>query len=61
MKGVRGMIKKICLAIIGVSLFMGFGIIGGIECGAPMTNALWLIPVLILLLVAMKIHDSIEG
>ena len=54
------MIKKICSAIIWVGLFMMFGIIGGIECGAPITNAYWLIPTLLLLFAAIKIHDSKE-
>lgn len=54
------MIKKICSALVIVCTVMSFGIIGGIECGAPITNAYWLIPTLLLLFAAIKIHDSKE-
>lgn len=36
--------QKICIAAFIVSLLLTIGIIGGIDCGAPLTNALWCIP-----------------
>jgi hypothetical protein len=38
--------KPLCEAIFGICLLLIIGIAGGIECGEPMRNALWFIPLL---------------
>jgi hypothetical protein len=36
--------KKICGAVIAISLFLIIGIVGGVECGEPIGNLLWCCP-----------------
>ena len=38
--------KKICGFIFGISLLLIIGIVGGVDCGEPLTNVLWCIPLL---------------
>jgi hypothetical protein len=43
-KGVKIMKKKICAAVFGISLFLIIGLVGGVECGEPLSNLLWCLP-----------------
>lgn len=36
--------KKICGAIIAISLFLIIGLVGGVDCGEHISNLLWCIP-----------------
>lgn len=36
--------QKICAFVFGTSLLLIIGIVGGIDCGEPLTNMLWTIP-----------------
>jgi len=36
--------KRICATIIAISLFLIIGLVGGVECGEPVGNLLWCIP-----------------
>ena len=38
--------KPLCEAIFGICLLLIIGIAGGIDCGEPLSNALWIIPLL---------------
>ena len=38
--------QTICIIIIFVCLFLVIGIVGGIENGQPLSNALWCLPLL---------------
>lgn len=53
----RKMKKSICGAIFGISLLLIIGIAGGIDCEEPMSNALWILP----LLATMGISGYIGG
>lgn len=33
--------RKICGTICGVNALLVIGIVGGIDCGAPLSNGLW--------------------
>ena len=36
--------KKICGAVFGISLFLIIGLVGGVECGEPLSNLFWCLP-----------------
>jgi hypothetical protein len=38
--------KKICGALFTIGLFVIFGIIGGVDCGRPLTNLFWCLPIM---------------
>lgn len=49
--------KKICGAVFGINLFLIIGLVGGVECGEPITNMLWCIPCACAMLVAAVIGE----
>lgn len=44
--------KKICKIIFASGAFLIWGIAGGIDCGEPLSNAWWCIPIIIAMLVS---------
>jgi hypothetical protein len=38
--------KKICGVVFVISFFLLVGIVGGVDCGEPVTNMFWCIPCL---------------
>ena len=49
--------QKICLAIIFLGILAITGIVGGCDNGQPLTNALWCVPILAVMLVALSIGN----
>lgn len=59
-KGVLKMKRKICGLLIGISLVLFIGIIGGVSDGEPLRNALWCIPALLVTYGAAKVGGYLE-
>lgn len=49
--------QNICLAIILLGILAITGIAGGCDNGQPLTNALWCVPILAVMFVALFIGD----
>jgi hypothetical protein len=53
----KGMKKFICKVLIVFGLCMILGIIGGIDNGEPVTNLLYIIPIILVIWVSVKIGE----
>ena len=49
--------KKICAAVFGISLFLIIGLVGGVECGEPLSNLFWCLPLGVAMLVSAVIGE----
>ena len=49
---------KICAFVIGISLFLIVGIVGGVDCGEPVTNLAWCVPLVAALGAAVVVSNS---
>ncbi len=47
--------KIICGVLFGVGVLSIFGIIGGTECGAPLSNVFWCFPIMLVMWVLVRI------
>ena len=52
--------KKICGVILALSLFLVIGIVGGVDQGEPLSNAIWCFPVLVVAWASAKIGGFFE-
>lgn len=52
--------KLICGAISFASLFLIYGIVGGVEHGESLANMLWCIPLLLVMYVSGRIGEIIN-
>lgn len=47
--------KKICGALFVIGLILVIGIVGGTECGEPLSNLLWCIPIMFVMWVLARV------
>ena len=43
--------EKICVAIIGICMLLIIGLFGGVDNGEPVTNLVWCVPLLAVIVV----------
>ena len=56
-KGKRNMKKTICAWVFGICLFLIIGIFGGVECGQPLSNLFWCLPLALTAVVSAVIGE----
>jgi hypothetical protein len=44
--------RQICAAVFGISLLLIIGLVGGVDCGEPISNLIWTIPLGIVMIVS---------
>jgi hypothetical protein len=49
--------RKICAAVMAISLFLIIGLIGGVDNGQPITNMLWAIPLFVAMVVSAVVGE----
>ena len=53
--------RKICGALLGILVFLFFGIIGGVEfSGQPFLNVLWCLPIMLGMVLLIKVGGLYE-
>lgn len=52
--------KKACIAIMIASVFLILGIVGGVECGEPIANALWCFPLFAILFLCAHVANFFD-
>ena len=44
--------RMICGVIFGIGFFLMVGLVGGVDCGEPLSNMLWCIPCAVAMIVS---------